>query len=91
MFKFLMEVGVIALLILTLFTQILIPIFVPKLDFFWVFKGKVKEEQVSTETPDVMGAINHLASDLKEKKEAFKASDKTISEAIHSLEDAKRD
>jgi len=90
MFKFLMEVGLTAIFAITLLTQIVVPAFIPSLNFFWFFRRKdVIISVIDNKSDD--STVEHLVDDLKTKKNAFKESDKNVDEAIDALSRAKKD
>ena len=95
MFKFLMEIGIIAIVVLMTVTQVMIPLFVSNLDFFWLFKRSkaIPDSKLNTGTtePDVKGAIKHLTDDLRDKRAAQRSVEANVDEAIDALKNAKRE
>jgi hypothetical protein len=88
MFKFLVEVALILIGGLILITQIILPLVIPSMDFFWLFKSK--KNLVSPE-PTPKGDVDQLAEELRKSSAAKKQSEKKVDTAIDVLTRAKRD
>ena len=75
MAKFLIVYGLEFLIGLFLLTQVIVPIFVPKLKFFWLFKGKEKSNISSVDEFNQRAAMNREERDtLKEQMQIIKDS-----------------
>lgn len=83
MFNVLIERGLIFLVAITLITQIVVPLFIPKLDLFWIFKMKSKPtatQQALTTAKEGEAA----AAKAKWEQETIKAQ--KVTEAQQELE-----
>jgi len=81
MFKIIMEVTFMALIVITLITQILIPMFC-NLNYFWIFNRGERIE---------VGQILHIIkSDYEQKKKEYKSAEKEVDTAIESLTKIKK-
>lgn len=65
--------------ILTIVTQILLPLFIPKLEFFWFFKNKGKMKQTFTSSLDEL--------DVKVDKvvEEYKTVNNEVDETLNKI------
>ncbi len=84
MFKSLIEWGVMALIILTLVTQILLPLFIPELELFWIFKGA----KPATKDPinvDLETTLDTLSTDALTKAKALENTMHTVDSSIDTL------
>lgn len=89
MFKILMEYLVVILLILTLITQVIIPMFIPSLEMFWLFR---KSKEVLPDTPvqkDLDDTIHEVASELEEHAGKFKSTLNKVDSAVDKLKKVK--
>jgi len=71
------------LLGLTLITQVLVPIFVPKLKFFWLFRGK----ESKTPVPSSLGELQEKASRNKQERVELQDNAASIRESLKDIED----
>lgn len=81
MFKVLLERGAIFLLVLILITQLILPLFVPKLELFWIFKRKTVPPIIPVQHGNVDETLAALAQDAVLKKGA-------LDETIHKVDDS---
>jgi hypothetical protein len=82
MFKFVIEMLLVILIVFGM-TQIIVPIFVPSLRFFWIFYP----DKVENKTVDE--AINNLANELSENKMKMKESLEKVDDTIEKLNQVK--
>jgi hypothetical protein len=83
MFKFVIEMLLIFLIVVGILTQIIVPLFVPSLRFFWIFYP----DRVENKTVDE--AIDNLANELSENKMKMKESLEKVDDTIEKLNQVK--
>lgn len=69
------------LLFITLLTQVVIPIFIPKLKFFWLFRSEAKSEVTD------LSDLNKEADEVKLRKDSLKEKVSSAEEAINQIKD----
>jgi hypothetical protein len=93
--RIIMEFLVPVLLILLVITQILLPIFVPGLAFFWLFKKGGTQHIATTESEvtqktetvveDLPDSISRLASEMETDAEKLKRTKSKVDDSISKL------
>lgn len=89
MFKVLIEYALVIILILVLVTQVIIPMFIPSLDMFWLFR---KSKPVPPDTPiqrDLDDSIADITSELEEHADKYKNTLNRVDSAVEVLKKTK--
>lgn len=81
MMKFFLRYIVEVIIILALITQIIYPLFVPKVKFFWIFSRNKSSESVST--------LSELSKEAEEASTKMKGVKEKIDDAQNDLDNIK--
>lgn len=91
MFKMLLEYGVTFLLALTIITQLIVPLFVPKLELFWIFKRKTVPTIIPHKHANVDELLHDMAKEIRDKKKGLDVITHQVEDSIDLLKKAKEE
>jgi len=83
MAKFFIVYGLEFLIGLALLTQVIVPMFVKKLKFFWLFR----ESDSESVQPSSLEELNQQATDNKEQREKINYAVKTTEEVLREIKE----
>lgn len=93
--KIVMEFLLPVLIIIVLITQVLMPMFIPSLEYFWLFrKGGTKHLTADDNSKSSSGldeAVDEVADTLSKDAQKFKETKDKVDGTIEKLKSAKKD